>query len=117
MTIPLFLTLFFSILITSCVSQGKTDSIANLENKNFELDTTFFLDDNNFAKDAIVVEDGYIIVGQKFTPTDSIQHWSALVKLSLDGKLLKKEFLGGYNSSNKSKIESIFQIKKIELYS
>lgn len=111
MKMPLFLALFFFILISSCTSQDKSNSIVNLEDKNFELDTSFFSEDNNIARNAIVVEDGYLIAGQKFTTTDSIQYCSALLKLSLDGKLLKQEFLGNSNSSNHSKIGSIFQIK------
>lgn len=55
-----------------------------------------YADSNNIPRSVISLPsgDGYLVLGQKFTEIDSVQHASALVKLSRDGKLLKETFFG-----------------------
>ncbi|MBT1701491.1 hypothetical protein KK083_31655 [Fulvivirgaceae bacterium PWU4] len=60
-------------------------------------ETDLYPDSNNIPRSVISLPsgDGYLVLGQKFTEIDSIQHASALVKLSQDGKVLKETFFGG----------------------
>lgn len=59
-------------------------------------ETDLYPDSNNIPRSVISLPsgDGYLVLGQKFTEIDSIQHASALVKLSQDGKPLKEAFFG-----------------------
>jgi hypothetical protein len=111
------ITLSFSILMNSCspkntsVKEVKNASVEDLKDSVTDFDVSFFPTDNNFVKEAIVVKDGYIIAGQNFLRTDSIYHRSALVKVSLNGELMKKEYLGETESMNNKYMETVFKVK------
>jgi len=62
--------------------------------KDFILNLNFFPVDNNFAKSGVEVKDGYIIAGQNFVNEGDKHFNSAIIKVSKDGKMLKKTFLG-----------------------
>lgn len=93
------------------VKEVKNASVEDLKDSVTDFDVSFFPTDNNFVKEAIVVKDGYIIAGQNFLRTDSIYHRSALVKVSLNGELMKKEYLGETESMNNKYMETVFKVK------
>ncbi|HEX7870899.1 MAG TPA: hypothetical protein VF455_12380, partial [Chryseobacterium sp.] len=67
----------------------------NINNdKDFKLNSNYFPVDNNFAKAAVEIKDGYLIAGQNFVEEDNTQHNSAIIKIDKTGKLIKKTTLG-----------------------
>lgn len=106
-----FLIVFLVLSLTNCDVPQRQLSSSQTQNKDFALDTTYFeTNGNNIAKNAIQIEDGYIITGQKFTYTDSVTSRCALLKISPKGKILKHSFYGNNRRSNYSKSETIYRI-------
>lgn len=104
------LILLFLIVLSSCHSQDKKD-IQNEKTTGFILDSVYFFHqkNNDFPKNAIAINNGYIITGQKHLKTDSVNHKSALIKISPDGTLLKQRFYGNSHTSGYATNETIFK--------
>ncbi len=82
----------------SAAAWGFSQTAHQNNDKDFTLNLSFFPVDNNFAKSGVEIKDGYIIAGQNFVNEGNTEFNSAVIKISKDGKLLKKTFLA--NSKN-----------------
>ena len=98
------ISLFFILLYNTALSQ-------NIDKNDFQLNVNFFEKDNNIPKYAIELNDCFIVAGQAFNKDNDLIYNSAIIKLSKDGKLIKKVFLGSEDISNRKSMKSVFLIK------
>ena len=78
------------------------------QDKDLKLNTNYFPTNNNVARAAVEVNDGYIIAGQNFEQEDNVQFNSAIIKIDKNGNLLKKTFLG-----NSKEFDTEFSMKSV----
>ena len=97
------ISLFFILLYNTALSQ-------NIDKNDFQLNVNFFEKDNNIPKYAIELNDCFIVAGQAFNKDNDLIYNSAIIKLSKDGKLIKKVFLGSEDISNRKSMKSVFLI-------
>lgn len=93
-----------SLLISSCEGQEE-----------IKFDLSLYPGGSNFVKNGVEVDNGFIVIGQKFTYTDSITNRSAIVKIDAEGKVQKEIFLGREKYPS-SKLESIFSTSDNRLF-
>ncbi|RQO29827.1 hypothetical protein DBR32_14685 [Taibaiella sp. KBW10] len=118
---PFTLSLILFLLIwidISCKAQSEARTVKTGSTKIF--DVSFYPDDNNVAKAAVILNDGFLIAGQKFSKQDGPDMLrSAIIKLNLKGELVKQDFLGntGYRDAKTSAmIEQIIKIDEQTIF-
>lgn len=107
--------LFFGAIWLSLSCNAQTNGRKAATGSTKLLDVTYYPDDNNFAKAAVILNDGYIITGQKFSKQEGLADMmrSAIIKLDLKGRIVKEEFLGytGYRDPHeRAMIENVMKI-------
>ena len=102
-----------SLLSLACNAQPAKNNGVNKGENGFLLDVSFYKENNNIPKSAVILPDGFIVSGQKFTTQNSITQPSALVKVSPTGKIIKQEFIGNNGGFERmARLEYLLQIGK-----